>query len=98
MKATKYKCHPIVSSMEYVSMKLGNIEIEISNCERLLGHIGYVNHICKMQVLYKHSQFGFLFTYLFIYLFIYLSFLSFLVVSCSHQNKNICNVQSANNF
>ena len=37
MKANKDKCHLIVSSNEHVSMKLDNIEIENSNCERLLG-------------------------------------------------------------
>ena len=37
MKANKEKCHFIVSSNEHVSMKLDNIEIENSNCERLLG-------------------------------------------------------------
>ena len=37
MKANKGKCHLIVSSNEHVSMKLDNIEIENSNCERLLG-------------------------------------------------------------
>ena len=36
MKANKDKCHQIVSSNEHVSMKLDNIEIENSNCERLL--------------------------------------------------------------
>ena len=36
MKANKDKCHLIVSSNEHVSMKLDNIEIESSNCERLL--------------------------------------------------------------
>ena len=37
MKANKDKCHLIVSSDEHVSMKLEKIEIEDSNCERLLG-------------------------------------------------------------
>ena len=37
MKANKDKCHLIVSSNEHVSMKLDNIEIENSNCKRLLG-------------------------------------------------------------
>ena len=37
MKANKDKCHLIVSSDEHVSMKLEKIEIEGSNCERLLG-------------------------------------------------------------
>ena len=37
MKANKDICHLIVSSNEHVSMKLDNIEIENSNCERLLG-------------------------------------------------------------
>ena len=37
MKANKDKCHLIVSSYEHVSMKLEKIEIEDSNCERLLG-------------------------------------------------------------
>ena len=37
MKVDKDKCHLIVSSNEHVSMKLDNIEIENSNCERLLG-------------------------------------------------------------
>ena len=37
MKANKNKCHLTVSSNEHVSMKLDNIEIENSNCERLLG-------------------------------------------------------------
>ena len=37
MKANKDECHLIVSSNEHVSMKLDNIEIEDSNCERLLG-------------------------------------------------------------
>ena len=37
MKANKDKCHLIVSSNEYVLMKLDNVEIENSNCERLLG-------------------------------------------------------------
>ena len=37
MKANKDKCHLIVSSNEHVSMKLDNIEIENSNCDRLLG-------------------------------------------------------------
>ena len=37
MKANKDKCQLIVSSNEHVSMKLDNIEIENSNCERLLG-------------------------------------------------------------
>ena len=37
MKANKDKCHLIVSSNEDVSMKLENIEIENSNCQRLLG-------------------------------------------------------------
>ena len=36
-KANKDKCHLIVTSNEYVSMKLANIEIENSNCEKLLG-------------------------------------------------------------
>ena len=36
MKANKDKCHLIVRSNEHVSMKLDNIEIENSNCERLL--------------------------------------------------------------
>ena len=36
MKANKDKCHLIVSSNGHVSMKLDNIEIENSNCERLL--------------------------------------------------------------
>ena len=35
--ANKDKCHLIVSSNEHVSMKLDNIEIENSNCERLIG-------------------------------------------------------------
>ena len=37
MKVNKDKCHLIVSSNEHVSMKLDNIEIENSYCERLLG-------------------------------------------------------------
>ena len=37
MKANKDKCHFIVSSNEHVSMELDNIEIEKSNCKRLLG-------------------------------------------------------------
>ena len=37
MKANKDKCHLIVSSNEHVPMKLDNIEIENSNCKRLLG-------------------------------------------------------------
>ena len=37
MKANKDKCHLIVSNDEHVSMKLEKIEIEGSNCERLLG-------------------------------------------------------------
>ena len=37
MKANNDKCHLIVSSNEHVSMKLDSIEIENSNCERLLG-------------------------------------------------------------
>ena len=37
MKANKDKCHLIVSSNEHVSVKLDNIEIENSNCERLPG-------------------------------------------------------------
>ena len=37
MKANKDKCHLIVGTNEHVSMKLDNIEIENSNCERLLG-------------------------------------------------------------
>ena len=37
MKANKDKCHFIVSSNEHVSMELYNIEIEKSNCKRLLG-------------------------------------------------------------
>ena len=37
MKENKDKCHLIVSSNEHVSMKLDNIELENSNCERLLG-------------------------------------------------------------
>ena len=37
MKTNKDKCHFIVSTNENVSMKLDNIEIENSNCERLLG-------------------------------------------------------------
>ena len=37
MKANKDKCHLIISSNDHVSMKLDNIEIENSNCERLLG-------------------------------------------------------------
>ena len=37
MKANKDKYHLIVSGNEHVSMKLNNIEIENSNCERLLG-------------------------------------------------------------
>ena len=37
MKANKDKCHLIASRNEQVSMKLDNIEIENSNCERLLG-------------------------------------------------------------
>ena len=36
MKANKDKCH-LASSNGHVSMKLENIEIENSNCERLLG-------------------------------------------------------------
>ena len=36
MKANKNKCHHIVNSNEDVSMKLDSIEIENSNCERLL--------------------------------------------------------------
>ena len=37
MKVNKDKCHFIVSSNEHVSMELDNIEIEKSNCKRLLG-------------------------------------------------------------
>ena len=37
MKANKDKYHLIDTSNEHVSMKLDNIEIENSNCERLLG-------------------------------------------------------------
>ena len=37
MKANKGKCHLIVSSNEHVSMKLDDIEIENSKCERLPG-------------------------------------------------------------
>ena len=37
MKANKGECHLIVSSNEHDSMKLDNIEIRNSNCERLLG-------------------------------------------------------------
>ena len=37
VKANKDKCGIIVSSNEHVSMKLDKIEIENSNCERLLG-------------------------------------------------------------
>ena len=37
MKENKDKCHFIVSSNEHVSMELDNIEIEKSNCKRLLG-------------------------------------------------------------
>ena len=37
MKANKDKCRLIVSSYEHVSMKLEKMEIEDSNCERLLG-------------------------------------------------------------
>ena len=37
MKANKDKCHLIVSSNEHISIKLDNIDIENSNCERLLG-------------------------------------------------------------
>ena len=37
MKANKDKCHLIVISNEHVSMKLDNIEIENSNCQKLLG-------------------------------------------------------------
>ena len=37
MKANKDKCHLIVSSNEHLSIKLDNIEIENSNCEKLLG-------------------------------------------------------------
>ena len=37
VKANKDECHLIVSSNEHVSMKFDNIEIENSNCERLLG-------------------------------------------------------------
>ena len=37
MKENKDKYHLIVNSYEHVSMKLNNIEIENSNCERLLG-------------------------------------------------------------
>ena len=37
MKANNDKCQLVVSSNEHVSMKLDNIEIENSNCERLLG-------------------------------------------------------------
>ena len=37
MKANKDECHLIAGSNENVSMKLDNIEIENSNCERLLG-------------------------------------------------------------
>ena len=36
MKANKDKCHLIVSANEHVSMKMDNIEIKNSNCERLL--------------------------------------------------------------
>ena len=37
MKENKGKCHLIVSSNKHISMKLDNIEIENSHCERLLG-------------------------------------------------------------
>ena len=37
MKANKDKCHLMVSSNEHASMKLDNIEIKNSNCEKLLG-------------------------------------------------------------
>ena len=37
MKVNKDKCHFIVSSNEHVSMESDNIEIEKSNCKRLLG-------------------------------------------------------------
>ena len=37
MKVNKDKCHLIVSTDEHVSITLDNIEIENSNCERLLG-------------------------------------------------------------
>ena len=37
VKANKDECHLIVSNNEHVSMKFDNIEIENSNCERLIG-------------------------------------------------------------
>ena len=37
MKANKDKCHLTVSSNEHVSVKLDQIEIKNSNCERVLG-------------------------------------------------------------
>ena len=36
MEARKDKFHLIINSNQYTSMKLDNIELENSNCERLL--------------------------------------------------------------
>ena len=37
MKANKDKCHLLLSNKETVTMKIGETEIKISNCEKLLG-------------------------------------------------------------
>ena len=37
MKANKDKCHLLLSNKERVTMKIGETEIKISNCEKLLG-------------------------------------------------------------
>ena len=37
MKANKDKCHLLLSNKETVTVKIGETEIKISNCEKLLG-------------------------------------------------------------
>ena len=37
MNANKNECHLIVRNNEYVSIKIDDIEVEGSDCERLLG-------------------------------------------------------------
>ena len=37
MKASKNKCHLIVSNNQHVSIKVDNVEAKNSDCEKLLG-------------------------------------------------------------
>ena len=39
MKASKDKCHPVISNNEKVSMKIDNIELENTSSEKFLGII-----------------------------------------------------------